>query len=311
MTASSARDGRFAFRALDLTVQRRLDGLLYGDHQGSRLGPGTDTEELTRYRPGHDVRRIDWNATARAREPQVWLTRSEHELTTWLLLDQTPSMAFGTVEREKADLASEVTGALGLLVDGPGNRFGIGVIGPGGVRWLQSQPGRVAAFRAMGSAPVARSGVAPVGLAEAITQVDRRHRRPGLRVIVSDLIDPAGEYARPFDWEPALRRLALRHDVIMVELIDPRELELPDVGQLVLVDPESGRQRDVDTTNRGLRSAYAEAAHRHRIETADAVRGVGAGHVVLHTDRDWVAELARFVRTRRRVANRRSSRRHR
>ena len=79
-------------------MQRRLDGLLHGDHAGLRLGPGTEAEELARYQPGHDVRRIDWNVTARAREPHLWLTRAEHELDTWLLLDQTPSMAFGTAD---------------------------------------------------------------------------------------------------------------------------------------------------------------------------------------------------------------------
>ncbi len=311
MTAATARDGRLAFRALDLTVQRRLDGLLSGEHQGSRLGPGTEAEELTRYRPGHEVRRIDWNATARAREPQVWLTRSEHELTTWLLLDQTASMAFGTAEQEKAELAAQVAGAVGLLVDGPGNRLGVGLIGTDGLRWLPPQPGRVAALRTMTAATISRSGPAPIDLPEAIAQLGRRHRRPGLRVIVSDLIDPAGTFARPFDWEPALRRLALRHDVIVAELIDPRELDLPDVGQLVLVDPESGRQRDVDTTDRGLRTAYAEAAARHRVETADAVRGARAGHLLLRTDQDWVLELARFVRTRRRLTARRTIRRQR
>ena len=97
-----------SFRRLDLTVRRRLDGLLHGDHAGFRLGPGSEAEELTRYRPGHDVRRIDWNVTARAREPQVWLTQAEHELDTWLLLDQTASMAFGTATAEKADLAVTV-----------------------------------------------------------------------------------------------------------------------------------------------------------------------------------------------------------
>lgn len=311
MTASTA-NGRLAFRALDLTVQRRLDGLLYGDHQGSRLGPGSDTEELTRYQPGHDVRRIDWHATARARDPQVWLTRAEHELTTWLLLDQTPSMAFGTVDREKADLATVLAGAVGLLVDGPGNRLGFGLIGTDGVHWTPPRPGRIAALHAGAAPPAPRDGAAAVDLAEAILQLERRHRRPGLRVIVSDLVDPAGEYARPFAWEPALRRLAVRHEVIVAELIDPRELELPDVGQLTLVDPESGRQRDVDTTDRRLRTAYAEAAARHRIETADAIRGAGSEHLVLRTDGDWVADLARFVRTRRRVAShRRSARSHR
>ena len=146
-------------------------------------------------------------------------------------------------------------------------------------------------------------------LAEALSALAARHRRPGLRVIVSDLIDPAGAVERPFDWEAPLRRLGARHDVVVVEVVDPRELELPAVGQLVLVDPESGRQREVNSGDRRLRTAYASAAAVHRSATADAVRAARAGHVLLRTDNDWVAELARFVRARRRLPVRRTQRR--
>lgn len=301
--------GPTQFRSLDLTVRRRLDGMLHGEHAGLRLGPGSEAEELTRYSPGHDVRRIDWNVTARAGEPQVWLTRAEHELDTWLLLDRTPSMAFGTVglegQQEKSDLAATVAGAVGLLTDAPGNRLGVATVSASGLTWSRPLPGRVAAHRCTRLPEPERDGVSLVDLAEALRTLDARHRRPGLRVVVSDLLDPTGAYERPFSWEPALRRLAARHDVVVVEVLDPRELELPAVAQLVLVDPESGRQRDVFTGDRRTRDAYAEAAAAHRRSTADALRAVGAAHVQLRTDGDWVAELARFVRTRRRAPARR------
>jgi uncharacterized protein (DUF58 family) len=146
-------------------------------------------------------------------------------------------------------------------------------------------------------------------LAEALTAMARRHRRPGLRVIVSDLLDPSGTYQRPFDWESPLRRLTARHDVVVVEVLDPRELELPQVGQLVLVDPESGRQREVSTGDRRVRTAYAAAAAAHRAATAEAVTAAEAGHLPLRTDGDWVRDLSRFVRARRRVPVRRHPRR--
>lgn len=298
-----------SFRGLDLTVRRRLDGLLHGEYGGVRLGPGSDAEELARYQPGHDVRRIDWKVTARARQPHLWLTQAQHELETWLLLDQTPSMAFGTVAAEKADLATTVAAAVGLLTDGPGNRLGVGVLGTDGVAWSAPLAGRIAAHRALRTAPGPRDGTATQTLAEALSALAARHRRPGLRVIVSDLIDPAGEIERPFDWEAPLRRLGARHDVVVIEVVDPRELELPPVGQLVLVDPESGRQREVDSGDRRLRSAYANAAAVHRSATTAAVRAARAGHVLLRTDNDWVAELARFVRARRRLPARGTHRR--
>lgn len=296
-------------RGLDLTVQRRLDGLLHGDHAGLRLGPGSETEELARYQPGHDVRRIDWNVTARAREPHVWLTRAEHELDTWLLLDQTPSMAFGTVSTEKGELAATVARALGLLTDAPGNRVGIATLSSRGLTWQRPRPGRVAAHGTRpGHHPSGdRDGADPVGLADALTALAVRHRRPGLRIVLSDLVDPTGSYQRPYGWEQPLRRLARRHDVIMVEIVDPRELELPDVALVTLVDPESGRQREVFTGDRRLRAAYARAATAHRRATAAAVAAAGAGHLLLRTDRDWVPDLARHLRARRRQPVRRTT----
>ena len=308
MTTSSATGSTPSFRGLDLTVRRRLNGLLHGDHAGLRLGPGSEAEELTRYQPGHDVRRIDWKVTARAREPHVWLTQAEHELDTWLLLDQTPSMAFGTATQEKAALAVSVTGAVGLLTAAPGNRLGIGVLTSDGLTWTRPLAGRIAARRALHPAvSVSRDGVAATGLAEALTNLSRRHRRPGLRVIVSDLLSPSGEFERPFDWEQPLRRLTARHDVVVVEVLDPRELELPPVGHLVLVDPESGRQRDVDTGDARIRGAYARAAAAHRAATAEAVHAAGAGHLHLRTDRDWVTDLTYFVRARTRQPARRGA----
>ncbi|MCW2866600.1 MAG: hypothetical protein JWR20_788, partial [Marmoricola sp.] len=122
----SLTEARQAFAALELTVSRRLPGVLHGGHEGTRLGPGSEPDEVVAYRPGEDdVRRIDWNVTARSTQPHVWRTRAEHELETWVLLDETASMDFGTVEVEKGELAAWVTGAVALLAVGPGNRIGV------------------------------------------------------------------------------------------------------------------------------------------------------------------------------------------
>jgi uncharacterized protein (DUF58 family) len=198
-----------------------------------------------------------------------------------------------------------VGGAVGLLTDAPGNRLGVVTLSADGLNWARPLAGRVAAHRVLRTPPAPRDGTAPLGLAEALTALDRRYRRPGLRIVVSELLDPAGEIRRPFDWEAPLRRLNARHDVIVAEVLDPREMELPPVGQLVLVDPESGRQRDVATGDLRVRTAYAEAAAAHRVATVAAVRAAGADHLQLRTDLDWVGELARFVRARRRLPARR------
>jgi uncharacterized protein (DUF58 family) len=296
-----------AFAALDLTVRKRLAGLLHGDHAGVQLGPGSDPEEVVRYRPGEDdVRRIDWNVTARSTEPHVWHTRAEHELEAWVLLDQTASMDFGTVEVEKGDIALWVTGALGLISDRPGNRMGVAHLRADGVHWSPPLGARRAAVRLLSEPRPERAAerrpsatAAGTTLGQAIALLAARHRRPGLRVVVSDFVEPDGRVERPFEWEPSLRRLAVRHDVIVVEIVDPRELALPDVGPVVLQDPETGHRCEVWTSRPRLRQQYAALAAAHRSAVAQAVRASGAQHLVLRTDRDWVVELARLLSARR------------
>jgi uncharacterized protein (DUF58 family) len=299
-----------ALRRLELTVRRRIAGVAQGDHQGLSLGGGSDPEELVRYQPGHDVRRIDWNASARAGEPYVWLTRAEHAVETWVLVDRSPSMAFGTTDREKADVAAWTAGVVGLLTRG-GDRVGLGLVDGDGISWSPPTTGRSAARRVV-RLPEADRGGEPRGadrapgpdLATALCRLAAQAPRHGLRVVVSDLLDPEGAITGPFAWEQPLRTLAARHDVLVVEVVDPRELELPDVGEVLFVDPESGAQREVSTSDRHLRSAYAAGAAAHRVATAAAVRGAGAEHLVLRTDDDLARVLARFVRRRRRTPSR-------
>ena len=311
----SLAESRQAFATLELAVHRRLAGQLSGGHQGLGLGPGTEPEEVARYRPGEDdVRRIDWNVTARTSETHVWRTRAEHEVDTWVLVDETASMDFGTVDVEKGDLAAWVTGAIGLLSDAPGNRMGVLHLGSDGLEWSPALSPRTAAVRAMSTTGRDARGASgtPGGtrpsLTEALSALDARHRRHGIRVVVSDFVEPDGAVERPFAWEKALRRLSTRHDVLVVEVVDPRELALPDVGPVVLIDPETGHRCEVWTSSPRIRDQYAELAASHRTAVAAAVRASGAEHLVLRTDRDWVLDLARFVRGRRRNRVRRGPR---
>ena len=218
-------------------------------------------------------------------------------------------MAFGTVAAEKANLATTVAAAVGLLTDGPGNRLGVGVLETDGVAWSAPLAGRIAAHRALRTAPGPRDGTATQTLAEALSALAARHRRPGLRVIVSDLIDPAGKIERPFDWEASLRGLGARHDVVVVEVVDPRELELPRSASWC---------SSIQRPGASVRSTPATAGYGPRTPAQRrgpslchgcCVRGARAGHVLLRTDNDWVAELARFIRARRRLPARRTQRR--
>lgn len=294
------------WRALDLRVRRRVDGLMTGDHEGLRLGVGTEREELSRYQPGDDVRHIDWNITARAGEPHVWRPRADNRLDTRVMVDMTPSMAFGTVADEKAELAARIVAAIGLLTDAPGNTLGMATFGPDGIRWHRPERARLAASRAAQTLALggARTGGGSPTLADALTALGARRGGPGLRIVVSDFLDPGGVNEEPFDWQAPLRRLAGRHDVVAVEILDPRELELPNVGAVMLVDPESGRQRQVWTSDARLRRRYREAAADHRTAVAAAIAASGADHLRASTASDWVRDLARFLRERRRTLRR-------
>ncbi|MCW2570092.1 MAG: hypothetical protein JWO88_150 [Frankiales bacterium] len=286
-------------RRLRLDVARRLDGLLAGDHLGYQFAPGTEAAEARLYAPGDVVRRIDWNVTARTHEAHVRDAVAERELETTLLVDLTASMSFGTVRCEKRDIALAVAAAMMHLTGGAGDRVGAVVLGSDGMKRLPPRGGRdagLALLHRLLSEPRAE-GAGP-DLATGLASVLNPPRRRGLVVVLSDLLSSPG--AEP-SWSRPLKMLATRHDVIVAEIVDPRELSLPDVGVLRLVDPETGRHLEVQTRSKALRERYAAAAAARRSGHATAVRRSGAGHVLLRTDRDWLVDLATFLATRRRL----------
>lgn len=306
MTSPDLLAGRErALRSLELSVKRKLEGFLQGDITGLRSGPGSEPNEARPYQVGQDdVRRMDWNVTARSLEPHVRAPLAERELETWALVDASASMDFGTALSEKRDLAVAVVGAVGLLADRPGNRLGVRVALGNEVTRIPDVGGAAAlrrTLRTLLSLPRATPGEHPAtDLARAITRLNREHPRPGLRVVISDFHEDG--------WADPLRRLAARHEVIAVEILDPRELELPEVGLLTLIDPETGRRREVQTSKKRLRERYAAAMAAKRAETTQAIRAAGAAHLVLRTDTDWVRDVAAFATARRRANTRRTPR---
>lgn len=290
-----------AARQLRLDISRRLDGLLHGDHLGFLPGPGSEPAEARTYAPGDDVRRIDWAVTARTSETHVRDAVAERELETTLLVDLTASMQFGTSRYEKRELAVAVAAAFSHLAGGPGDRLGALVLAGTGLRRVPPKAGRdagLALLHLLLETPRSEDGAGP-SLADGLSALASPPRRRGLQVVISDLIEPGRVDGEP-GWARPLTLLAGRHDVVVVEVLDPRELALPSVGVLSLVDPETGRALDVATTP-ALRRRYVEAAAARRAGHAAAVRAAGAGHVVVRTDRDWLPDLARFLATRRRL----------
>ncbi len=278
-------------RQLELQITRRLDGLLQGDYQGLLPGPGSEPGESRPYRPGDDVRRMDWSLTARTTVPHVTDEVADRELEAWVVVDGSASLDFGTARCEKRDLAVAAVAAVGFLTARIGNRLGAVVIGPEGARRIPARTGRTALYALLHelvTRPRAPEGAGAADLAAGIRQLVQPPRRRGLAVVVSDFLAPSG-------WDAPLRALALRHQVLAVEVVDPRELELPSVGFLTLVDPETGRRLDVPTGKPRLRERYAAAAAAERAAIAAAIRRAGAAHLVLRTDRDWIRDIVGFV----------------
>lgn len=284
-------------RRLELVITRRLNGMLHGDHRGLTPQVGTEPGEERLYLPGDDVRRIDWNVTARMQTPYIRQTIADRELDTWILCDLSASIGFGTAQCEKRDLVLAAAAGIGFLAAGEGNRIGAVLATPERTRVIPARGGRphlLGMLREIMHTEPPRSG--SIDLEAAMHSMGALARRRGLCVVISDFLAEPG-------WARGLRRLTSRHDVLVVSVLDPRELELPDVGLLTLIDVESGQMREIQTGSRKLRTRYAEAAAAQRAQTESELRRAGADLLELRTDRDWFRDMVTFVVERRRRAS--------
>ena len=290
-TAADRARTREVLRRLALDVTRRLDGLLQGDYRGLVPGLGREPGEARAYSPGDDVRRMDWNVTARMSDPHVRESVADRELETTVLVDLGPSLAFGTSQHTKADLAVAAVAAVGLLTDRIGNRLGAIIHDGSGLHDIRAGSGRRHLMAVLHRLATTEPRTGSTPFAEGLRRLAGPGHRGGLAVVVSDLLGPG--------WADPLRAVTLRHETLVIEIVDPRELELPDVGLIELTDA-GGRVVEVDTRKAGIRERFAEAGRERLAEHRRDVRAARAGHLVLRTDRDWVLDLAEFVDQRRR-----------
>jgi uncharacterized protein (DUF58 family) len=296
-------------RELEWKVIRRLDGLLQGDYRTLLRGAGLDLADLREYQPHDDVRHIDWNVTARLNTPHVRVFTEDREMTAWFLLDLSPSVSFGPPGRAKRDILTGFVAVLSRLLTRHGNRVGALLYGG-----ASGQAGR--AVDAMLPPRSSRAHVlhlvhrllAPAGPAPAsaraqpgaATELHRllqtglaNVRRRSAVFIVSDFISAPG-------WEKPLAQLAQRHDVVAVRLVDPLEMELPDVGLLLLRDAETGEQLQVDTHDAGFRRRFARLAAEREAALRASLARAGADTLELSTDDDLLDALLRYMAMRQR-----------
>ncbi len=294
---SSAPAGRSSspealLRRVELRVGRRLDGLLQGERRGRRPGPGGEPSLTRSYEDGDDVRWVDWALTARVGEPMVRVPEIEPVLTAWALVDCSASMVFGTRAQTKMALAQDVLAGVGVVMRRRGDRLGLLATRAGDIDLVRppraDRRGLIAALAALDRVTPAAEGDGRTDLARAVTAAGRIARHRGALVLISDFPPQPG-------LERAIGALGRRHEVIAIEIRDPREREIPDVGPVHLRDLETGRRHLVDTADPRFQSRFAAA-----VEAADRARDAmfaraGARHVIAETGVDWVLPLARSL----------------
>ena len=285
---------------LDWHVVRRLDGLLQGDYRSLFLGGGLDFAELREYEPPDDIRHIDWNVTARMDSPYVRQYLEEREITAWFLLDLSPSMAFGSLERRKESVMVDFVATLARLLTRSGNRVGAILFDNRVEATIEPRGGRAQVLRLIND--LQRRKAAPDGamtdLASLLESAFNSIKRRSLLFLVSDFICSPG-------WEGPVDRLNRKHDLLAVRLWDPREYDLPDVGVVLVEDSETGAQLSVDTSDQGFRSRFREAARRRELELAETFKRSGVDELTLATDEDLVLAILRFSDLRNRTRQQR------
>jgi uncharacterized protein (DUF58 family) len=291
-SASAATPERILQR-LDWQIIRRLDGLLQGDYRSLFYGYGVDFADLREYQPEDDIRYIDWNVTARMDTPYVRQYVEDREITAWFLLDLSPSIDFGMAKSPKRAVLIDFVAAVARMLTRHGNRVGAVFYGDRIERRIPARGGRIQGLRLVNELlkqpQVAR---APFTHLTPLLEgsLSALHRR-SLVFIISDFICAPG-------WERPLSLLNQRHETIAVRLWDPREIELPDVGGIVMEDAETGEQVYVDTHDKGFRKRFAEAARRREATLQQAFKHAGIDVLSLSTEEDMLRALVRFASLR-------------
>jgi uncharacterized protein (DUF58 family) len=277
--------------AVDLALNRLVTRTLPGSRRATGVGPGLELAQLRPYEAGDDVRHIDPAASARTGSLHVRLHVPDRALTTWIVLDLSPSMAFGTARRLKADVAEGAALVFGRLGIRRAGSVGLIAFGAGEPRVLAPRGSRPAmvGLRALLGAGVSPDGrERPEALADALKRCRRLATQAGVVVVISDFRDQ-------HHWEKPMGSLRMRHAIVAIEIADPREEELPAVGRLALVDPESGSLVQVNTSRRAVRERFAALERERRERVAAELRRLHVHHVSLRTDQDWLAELGRHI----------------
>jgi uncharacterized protein (DUF58 family) len=293
-TSTSAPTPERILHRLDWQVIRRLDGYLQGDYRSLFHGYGLDFADLREYQPGDDIRYIDWNVSARMDAPYVRQYMEDREVIAWFLLDLSPSVDFGAVDNQKRNVLIDFVATLSRLLTRHGNRVGAIMYGSRIQRTVPARGGRLQVLRLINDLlKQPHLSHAPMtDLSSLIKGALHGIKKRSLVFIVSDFISVPG-------WERPLSLLSQRHEVIAIRLWDPREMQLPDVGPVVLEDAETGEQLYVDTHDKKFRQRFMEAAQARETALMETFKRAGVDVLPLSTEGDLIHAIASFVMVRR------------
>jgi uncharacterized protein (DUF58 family) len=278
---------------LDWQVIRRLDGMLQGDYRSLFYGYGVDFADLREYQPEDDIRYIDWNVTARMNTPYVRQYIEDREVTAWFLLDLSPSMDFGSLQSQKRTVLVNLVTTLARVLTRHGNRVGAMFFGSHIDRTIPARGGRIQVLRILNDLikqpHLPRSTFTNLG--QLIEGAENAIKRRSLVFLISDFISSPG-------WERQLHLLNQRHEVLAIRLWDPREVNLPDIGPVLMEDAETGDQLYVDTHDRKFRARFKEMALQREANLLETFKHAGVDMLSLSTDEDLVRAIVRFAKLR-------------
>jgi uncharacterized protein (DUF58 family) len=279
-------------RRLEWQVVRRLDGRLQGTYRTVFRGTGIDFADLRAYTPEDDVRHIDWNVTARLDEPYVRQYTEDRELTAWLVLDRSASMRFGAAQHGKDSVLAELAVCLGRLFAQTGNRVGAILYDNRYRRVIPPRTGRTHLLyltHEITRPATAGTDGRTTDLAAMLHLAAATARRRSLVFVISDFIGD-------LDWEAALTRLGQRHEVVAIRVVDPLELDLPDLGLVLVEDAETGEQLLADTGDPLFQQRFRAEVDGRELAVASAMRRAGVVSHRIGTDQDLAQALVDMVR---------------
>jgi uncharacterized protein (DUF58 family) len=277
-------------KKIEIYTSRLANDQLAGSYHSVFKGRGMAFSEVRQYQPGDDVRFIDWNVSARMNDTYVKIFTEEREMTVMLLVDLSASERFGSTEKPKIETVAEVAALLAFSAIKNNDRVGLILFTDRIERFVPPKKGRSHVMRVVTEILNANPEGEGTDLGVALDLLGGIGKRRTVAFLISDFI--ADQYEKP------LKVVSAKHDLIPIQIADPREDELPDVGLALVEDLETGELVEVDTSDLDVRANYAREALRQRAAREHLFRRLQLDHVTVSTDHDFVKPLTELFRLR-------------